>query len=210
VGHQNRIETAEVGTVAVLTLSGEHDLSTAPELGEALARPGACVVVDLSATSFIDSSVLAALLAASRSADALSVVAPDGGFCRRVIRLTGIDAAFATCETVEQALREVLDCVEPRDADEATALLSLADDLLDAAWQADDGVDQALALARRLSLAVGREPAIEDAKILVANEQKCTPSEAFQRLIIQSQTRNEKLADLARRLTVAIEATKSP
>ncbi len=57
--------------VVVVVVEGEHDIYTAPtlrdRLDEALARGGG-VVVDLTAATFVDSSVLGALLEARRRA----------------------------------------------------------------------------------------------------------------------------------------------
>lgn len=52
---------------AVVTLRGEHDLSTVAELDNALARAlqQARVLVDLSTCEFIDSTIIKSLLAAS-------------------------------------------------------------------------------------------------------------------------------------------------
>ena len=52
---------------AVVTLRGEHDLSTVAELDNALARAlqQARVLVDLSRCEFIDSTIIKSLLAAS-------------------------------------------------------------------------------------------------------------------------------------------------
>ena len=62
-------ETA--GDVVVVVVEGEHDIYTAPtlrdRLDEALARGGG-VVVDLTGATFVDSSVLGALLDARRRA----------------------------------------------------------------------------------------------------------------------------------------------
>lgn len=62
-------ETA--GDVVVVVVEGEHDIYTAPtlrdRLDEALAR-GVGVVVDLTGATFVDSSVLGALLDARRRA----------------------------------------------------------------------------------------------------------------------------------------------
>jgi anti-sigma B factor antagonist len=57
--------------VALLKLEGEHDLSTADALREQLERVQGTrtpVVVDVSDATFIDSSILAALVAAHRRA----------------------------------------------------------------------------------------------------------------------------------------------
>ena len=59
------------GDVMVVVVEGEHDIYTAPalreRLEEALGRGGG-VVVDLTAATFVDSSVLGALLDARRRA----------------------------------------------------------------------------------------------------------------------------------------------
>jgi anti-sigma B factor antagonist len=59
------------GDVTVVVVEGEHDIYTAPtlreRLEEALAREGG-IVVDLTAATFVDSSVLGALLDARRRA----------------------------------------------------------------------------------------------------------------------------------------------
>lgn len=57
--------------VALLKLEGEHDLSTVEELQELLERAQegrAPVVIDVSEATFIDSSILAAMVAAHRRA----------------------------------------------------------------------------------------------------------------------------------------------
>ena len=59
------------GDVVVVVVEGEHDIYTAPtlreRLDEALGRGGG-IVVDLTAATFVDSSVLGALLDARRRA----------------------------------------------------------------------------------------------------------------------------------------------
>ena len=65
-GYVGTVETERLGdSLWVLKLAGEHDLSTAPAIGEALRRIAECgttVVVDLTQTSFIDSTVIGALV----------------------------------------------------------------------------------------------------------------------------------------------------
>ena len=64
------LEAAE-GDVVVVVVEGEHDIYTAPtlreRLEEALGR-GTGVVVDLTGATFVDSSILGALLDARRQA----------------------------------------------------------------------------------------------------------------------------------------------
>lgn len=89
------------------------------------------------------------------------------------------------------------------DRDEMTAALASADRALDHAWITGRGIDAALSLAKQLSEQIGRDPAIEDAKLLIANAQRCTPTEAFLRLVTASQSHNTKVAELARELVIA-------
>lgn len=84
--------------MAVVSISGEHDLNTAPELGSTLAglidgREG--IVFDLSPASFVDSSILGVILDSRRSAhgagQAFEVV-HDGETeaVGRVLEITGL------------------------------------------------------------------------------------------------------------------------
>ena len=83
------------GDVVVVVVEGEHDIYTAPtlreRLDEALDRGGG-IVVDLTAATFVDSSVLGALLDARRRA----LEAHQG---------------FVVCvgETVEPGVQRILD-----------------------------------------------------------------------------------------------------
>ena len=64
-----RVRTAD-GHACIVTLTGEHDLSTIGDLQEALSQAAStpAMVVDLSQTAFIDSAVLGALIASHREA----------------------------------------------------------------------------------------------------------------------------------------------
>jgi anti-anti-sigma factor len=209
----SRIETVEVGSVAALTLVGEHDLATESDLAEAIgrvARPGTAMVIDLSPTTFIDSTVLRVLVSAAEEADVVAVVASVASRAARLLSLTAVGDRLSVCESTDQALRRVLRVIDRSDRNAAGELLCLVDRLLDVAWQAGTGAEQMLAVARELSLMVGREPLIEDVKLLIAQAQGCTPSEAFERLVRVSQQRNEKLADVARRLAEATTDERPP
>ena len=62
IGH---IGVEPEGEIVVLVLHGEHDLSTAPDVRTEVDRAvgsGRDVIVDLSATEFIDSSILGVLV----------------------------------------------------------------------------------------------------------------------------------------------------
>ncbi len=102
----------------IVELRGEHDLSTAPSLrGEldTIFAQGTTVVVDLSETTFIDSSVLSELISAQRRIDGLehkrlAIVAPRGRFPARVIDMVDAAHLFAIFERRADALRWA-DCV---------------------------------------------------------------------------------------------------
>jgi anti-sigma B factor antagonist len=96
----------------VVATSGEVDAYSAPELrGElvaALAPPSATLlVVDLSRTTFLDSSALGALVGGLKRAreqdKRLVVVVPLGGV-RRIFEITSLDRVFDLYETLGEAL----------------------------------------------------------------------------------------------------------
>ena len=92
-----RNESAGDG-LEVVVLTGEHDLGTVPRVREALvsaAADGKSVIVDLSSATFVDSSILGALLEARRAAhdsDRGFAVACSGEAepVRRVLEVTGL------------------------------------------------------------------------------------------------------------------------
>ena len=98
----------------VVVLTGEHDLSSAPELTGALDQAdGTATLVDLSETSFIDSAVLGVLIASHRDSAtagrgwALVVGPGSGAAVRRILELTGLDTVLPVYATREQALTEL-------------------------------------------------------------------------------------------------------
>jgi anti-sigma B factor antagonist len=104
------VKTAEVGENAfIVTVTGEADLHTAPELDRALhgviGLGGAAAAVDLADVSFVDSTALGVLLRHQRRfrgrGGDLVIVTAD----RRVLRtfeITGLDRIF----TIEQRLAD--------------------------------------------------------------------------------------------------------
>ena len=87
------LERTDAG-VAVLTISGEHDLSTAPELRrrlDVLLDEDAATVVDLSPATFIDSSILGVILDGRRRAS-------DAGLGFAVLHSNGADAVDRVLE----------------------------------------------------------------------------------------------------------------
>jgi anti-sigma B factor antagonist len=113
----NRIEVERAdAAAAVVRLGGEHDLSSAPQLNqelEELIAEQRSVVVDLAHATFVDSSILAALLEARESsAEAgleLRLFMPDvtAPAVRRVVELTGLKDAVTTEEPGEVAAESV-------------------------------------------------------------------------------------------------------
>jgi anti-sigma B factor antagonist len=98
--------------LAVLTISGEHDLSTAPNLRrrlDSLLNEGAVTVVDLSPATFIDSSILGVILdGRRRAAEAqlgFEVVHSNGADAvDRVLEVTGLRAELPVHARREDAL----------------------------------------------------------------------------------------------------------
>jgi anti-sigma B factor antagonist len=106
---------------AVVTISGEHDLSTAPNLRRRLDNlldEGTATVVDLSPATFIDSSILGVLLdARRRAAEAnigFAVVHANGADAvDRVLEVTGLRAELPVHTRREEAFNEVSGSGEP-------------------------------------------------------------------------------------------------
>lgn len=102
-----RSETMRSGA-AVLHVSGDLDLASAPRLAEALTELVADpVVVDLTECTFLDSAGMGVLLASARalsdSGRSLRVAAPDPGIVR-VLEITAVDTLIAIHPDVESAL----------------------------------------------------------------------------------------------------------
>lgn len=108
------LERTDAG-VAVLTISGEHDLSTAPLLRrrlDGLLDQGTPTVVDLSPATFVDSSILGAILdgrrRAAKAAIGFAVVHADGADAvDRVLEVTGLRAELPVHSRREEAFSEV-------------------------------------------------------------------------------------------------------
>ena len=103
-----RVEVGAGQRCATVTVFGELDIATAPELvaaiDEARATPAGSIVVDLLATSFIDSTGLTTLFRAHKrfeqeSRDFSIVVGPDNVEVQRVIDLMGFDDVFTLHES---------------------------------------------------------------------------------------------------------------
>jgi anti-anti-sigma factor len=92
-------------TRALVTVSGEVDLESAPELGDhslaALKDVSVHLVLDLRGVTFMDSTGLKVLLATAHRADlaggSLVLVAPNRAV-HRILTLTGLDKTFVTVD----------------------------------------------------------------------------------------------------------------
>ena len=103
------------GDVIVVVVRGEHDIYTAPalrdRLDQAMAADGAQgLIVDLSSATFLDSSILGALLEARRQALEKSIgyvvclgEAPEPGV-QRILEITGLVPVFPVVRTLDEAL----------------------------------------------------------------------------------------------------------
>ena len=100
--------TTHNAQTALVTLVGEHDLSTKPSLLVALARASEQpnVIVDLSPCTFVDSSVLSALVALHGiGISRVSLVVPETQrIVRRTFELAGMAEFFPVRDSLEQAL----------------------------------------------------------------------------------------------------------
>ena len=110
---QPRVNVRRVAGAAVIELVGEHDVSTAESVDAALGTigPKEARIVDLSAATFIDSSILTTLVgAASRDGGAAAtvMVAPRGSPAARLFELTQAAAAMSIYESADVALARVM------------------------------------------------------------------------------------------------------
>jgi anti-sigma B factor antagonist len=97
----------------VLSVEGDLDLSSAPELKWALANVQSDgphnVVVDLGRVAFIDSTALGVLVGAQRMLDTslqLVIVCADQNVMR-IFEMTGLDGMFELVPTLDAALEHI-------------------------------------------------------------------------------------------------------
>jgi len=106
-----RIEP-ESENIAIVVLTGEHDLGSLPRVRDAfdaVAGEGKAILIDLCSTSFVDSSILGAILDARRAAiegERGFAVACDGSSepVRRVLEVTGLNEELPVLPSREEAL----------------------------------------------------------------------------------------------------------
>jgi anti-sigma B factor antagonist len=98
--------------VVVVSLTGEHDLSTAPALREHLEKildEGLPVVLSLSGAEFIDSSIIGVVLDTRRRAEEAGIgfatALEDGAPpVRRVLEITGLDSNLPVRHSEREAI----------------------------------------------------------------------------------------------------------
>lgn len=104
------IDVTDRGDWAVLAVTGEIDVATAPQLREALVGlvgdERSRIVVDLSGVDFLDSTGLGVLVGAlkrARSHDGELALACAQPRVLRVFEITGLTQVFAIHETLDAA-----------------------------------------------------------------------------------------------------------
>lgn len=95
----------------VVAVSGEIDLFTAPEFKQRVSAPidagRSHVIVDLTATTFIDSSSLGVLIGAHRRLKLRGgtlVVVCDNDAIVKTFRITGLDGVFTLVRSLDDAV----------------------------------------------------------------------------------------------------------
>ena len=109
------ITTEQLGEGSyVISLSGEVDLYTAPEfkqqLLEVISQGAASVVVDLTNTTFIDSTTLGVLVGGVKrlrpNGGQLSLVCSDRNITK-IFEITGLDRVFTIHATRDEAVEAI-------------------------------------------------------------------------------------------------------
>jgi anti-sigma B factor antagonist len=97
--------------VHVVAVRGEIDLFTVPEFKDRISEPidagRSTLIVDLSATTFIDSSSLGVLIGAHRRLKLRGgslVVVCDNDAIVKTFRITGLDGVFTLVRSLDDAL----------------------------------------------------------------------------------------------------------
>jgi anti-sigma B factor antagonist len=98
------------GDTHVVAVTGEIDLFTAPEFKQRVSAPidsgRTHLVVDLTGTTFIDSSSLGVLIGAHRRLRRLNgtlVIVCNSDPIVKTFRITGLDSVFTIVPTVDEA-----------------------------------------------------------------------------------------------------------
>jgi anti-sigma B factor antagonist len=106
------VEVRREGGDAIVAVQGELDIATAPRLNEAVATalegPPARLVIDLSATGFIDSSGIRALARAHHDVEStptrlMVVCPPENRDVHQVLTLVGLDQTLPVVSSLGEA-----------------------------------------------------------------------------------------------------------
>jgi anti-anti-sigma factor len=101
-------ETAPTATI--VRIVGDLDCSNVSLLEDALERAAQVrpLVIDLTGCSYLDSSVLSALIRTHNArTQALRVVLPEDHRMRRVFAITNLDATLSVVPDIEAAIRSI-------------------------------------------------------------------------------------------------------
>lgn len=97
---------------SLISIEGELDLASAPRLKwmllDSLQEGKIRLIVDLSLTTFMDSTALGVLVGVNRSLDVggrLAIVCAQAGLLK-IFELSGLDGAFTICATLDEALAQ--------------------------------------------------------------------------------------------------------
>jgi anti-anti-sigma factor len=93
------IDVTDAGQWRAVTVRGDVDLATAPQLEAACRRAGA-LALDLSGVRFMDSSGLRSLFRLRGRNDSLVLVAPSA-VVRRLLALTSLTDTFPMIDSLE-------------------------------------------------------------------------------------------------------------
>ncbi len=100
------------GDTHVVAVSGEIDLFTAPEFKQRVSAPidagRSRVIVDLTATTFIDSSSLGVLIGAHRRLKLRGgslILVSENEAIAKTFKITGLDGVFTIATSVDAALQ---------------------------------------------------------------------------------------------------------
>ncbi len=107
------------GGISAITVQGELDMNTAPQLEqkleEALADSGALVMLDLSQCEFIDSTGIALIVRSWQLLDREAggegkgrlVLCSHNHQVRRLLKITGVESSISMHERRDEALAEL-------------------------------------------------------------------------------------------------------
>ncbi len=107
------------GGITAITVSGELDMNTAPQLEQeleaVLAETDACLMLDLSDCEFIDSTGIALIVRSWKQLDREAggegegrlVLCSHNHQVRRLLKITGVESSISMHEQREAALAEL-------------------------------------------------------------------------------------------------------